>query len=232
MKWDNLSAFYNSGEWRGFRLLLIDERTNKTDGVTYCEECGKPFVNAYEIIAHHIQPLTLQNVNDYQISLNPANTKLVCGKCHNMIHSRFGYGMQKKVYLVTGAPCSGKTTFVQNNKGNSDLIIDIDSIWQCVTGGDRYHKPNALKTNAFAVRDCLLDMAKTRAGNWERCWIIEGLPVKAQRERKAALYGAEVIHIDTDKETCLRRLQTDQSRSKVIDEWERYIESYFAAYSF
>ena len=136
----------------------------------------------------------------------------------------------KKVYYVYGAPCSGKTTFVKNSKGNSDLVIDIDLIWQSLTGGELYEKPDALKANVFAVRDCLLDNAKTRTGKWERCWIIEGGAVKAQRERRIMALGAESIFIDTDKETCLRRLMEDERRANVIDEWKGYIENWFASY--
>ena len=72
-----LAQFYNSQEWRQLRQMLIAERTNKDDGVLYCQHSGKPLINSFDIVAHHIQPLTLQNVNDYNISLNPANILLV-----------------------------------------------------------------------------------------------------------------------------------------------------------
>ena len=211
------------------RLQLIAERTNKDDGILYCQHSRKPLLNSYDIVAHHIKPLTIQNVNDFSISLNPENILLVSQKAHNEIHARFGYCAQRKVYIVHGAPCSGKTSFVNSIKGNSDLIIDIDSLWEAVTG-KRYYKPNALKANVFAMRDALLETVKTRAGKWERCFIIEGLPYKAERERRSVVYGAELIYIDTDEQTCLQRLQTDESRREYADEWRKYIADYFARY--
>ena len=141
----SLSQFYTSDDWRGFRAALIAERTNPKDGILYCEECGEPIVKLYECIGHHKQELTMQNVNDYSISLNPDNVMLIHLKCHNAIHARFGFMAQKKVYYVYGAPCSGKSTFVRENKGNSDLLVDIDLIWQAVTGGALYEKPDALR---------------------------------------------------------------------------------------
>ena len=209
--------------------MLIAERTNADDGVLYCQHSGKPLLNSFDIVAHHKQPLTLQNVNDYSISLNPDNILLVSQQAHNEIHARFGYCAQRKVYIVHGAPCSGKSSFVDSIKGNSDLIVDIDNLWEAVTG-KRYYKPDALKKNVFAMRDALLETVKTRAGNWERCFIIEGLPHRAERDRRAVVYGAELIHIDTDKETCLRRLQADDSRREYANEWRKYIEDYFARY--
>ena len=228
----SLPQFYNSDVWRTFRLQLIDERTNKSDGILYSEYSGKPLIRAYDIIAHHKTPLTMANVNDFNISLNPDNIMLLSVAEHNEIHARFGYAMERKVYYVYGAPCSGKTTFVQSVKGNSDLIVDMDNIWQCITSGERYFKPNALKQNAFAVRDLLTDMIKTRAGKWEKAFYIEGGALKSDRTRKIELLGAEPIFIDTDKETCLLRLASDEKRTQTQkDEWKRYINDWFDIYS-
>lgn len=232
MTFTSLSQFYNSDIWRKFRLALIAERTNKEDGILYDELNGQPLVNAYDIVLHHIKPLTLQNVNDYSISLNPANIMIVSHRSHNEIHKRFGFCTERKVYYVYGAPCSGKTTFVNDIKGNSDIVIDMDNIWQCITGGARYEKPAALKTNAFMLRDCLLDMVKTRAGKWERAFIIEGGAIKAERERRISVIGAEPIYIDTDKETCLKRLANDNTRTaQQKQEWQQYIEQWFIDYA-
>ena len=225
-----LSEFYTSDLWRKFRKNLILERINKSDGLIYDEFSGKPILNTYDIVLHHIQPLTMQNVNDFTISLNPDNIMIVTHKSHNEIHKRFGYCTQRKVYYVYGAPCSGKNTFVNESKGNSDILVDIDNVWECITGGERYYKPQALKTNAFIMRDCMLDMVKTRAGKWERAWIIEGGARKAERERRIKSLGAEPIFIDTDKETCLNRLANDEKRIKYVDEWTTYIEQYFNKY--
>lgn len=228
---NTLAEFYNSTEWRKFRLWLIAERTNKEDGILYDEYNGQPLVNSYDIVLHHIKPLTLQNVNDYSISLNPANIQIVSHRSHNEIHKRFGFCTERKVYYVYGAPCSGKTTFVNNIKGNSDIVVDMDNIWQCITGGERYEKPNALKTNAFMLRDCLLDMVKTRAGKWERAFVIEGGARIADRERRAAALGAEMIFIDEDMKTCLKRLANDEKRTEAQkQEWQKYIEQWFNDY--
>ena len=225
----SLAQFYNSQEWRTLRLMLIEERTNKEDGVLYCQHSGKPLNSSFDIVAHHVIPLTIQNVNDYSVSLNPENILLVSQQAHNEIHSRFGYCTQRKVYVVHGAPCSGKSSFVDSIKGNSDLVVDIDNLWEAVTGR-RYYKPPALKANVFAMRDALLETVKTRAGKWERCFIVEGLPYKADRTRRIDVYGAELIHIDTDEERCLQRLQMDEKREGYAEEWRKYIADYFTRY--
>lgn len=213
------------------RLALIDERTNREDGILYCEFSGAPLINPYEVVAHHKTPLTMDNVNDFAVSLNPENIMLVSHRAHNEIHARFGHCTGRKVYYVYGAPCSGKTTFVNSIKGNSDIVCDIDSIWQCITGGERYDKPNALKTNVFEVQRCILDMVKKRFGNWERAFIIDGGAAKTPRNNRINDLGAEPIFIDTDKETCKRRLANDKNRTQPQKvEWEKYIDKWFNDY--
>lgn len=228
----SLSEFYNSDAWRKFRSWMIQERTNKVDGILYDEHDGKPLLKSYDIVLHHIKPLTMQNVNDFSVSLNPENIMIVSQRSHNAIHARFGYCTERKVYFVYGAPCSGKTTFVNGIKGNSDIVVDMDNIWQCITGGNRYEKPNALKQNAFAVRDFLVDMIRTRAGKWENAYIIEGGALKGDRERKTAVLGAQLLFIDEPKETCLTRLQSDTERTEEQKkEWSKYIDRWFADYT-
>lgn len=222
----SLSQFYTSDEWRGFRASLLSERVNPNDGILYDEHNGKPLLNSYDIVAHHKIPLTMQNVNDYSISLNPENIMLVSHRSHNEIHARYGFATLKKVYYVYGAPCSGKTTFVRESKGNSDLVLDIDLIWQAVTGGALYEKPDALKAAVFALRDTLLDIVKTRMGKWERAWVLSADGNKAARERSIKALGAEPIEIDTDKETCLARLHKNPN-GRNVEMWTGFIEKYF-----
>ena len=228
---DTLSQFYNSNEWRNFRAALILERTNHDDGVLYSEYSGKPLLQVYDIVLHHKIPLTLENVNDFSVSLNPENIMIVSQAEHNAIHARFGFCAERKVYYVYGAPCSGKTTFVSSVKGNSDIILDIDNVWQCVTGGKRYDKPPALKANVFAVRDCLFDMIRTRAGKWERAYVIEGGARNTDRKRRIEFLGAEGVFINTDEKTCLQRLASDNTRTPEQKiEWEKYIKQWFEDY--
>ncbi len=97
-----LETFYKSKEWEIFRQVIINERT-KPDGHIYDEETGKPIVKPYDLILHHKEPLTEENVNDATIAFNPANIEVVSHKTHNRIHDRLGMG-RREVFLVYGPP--------------------------------------------------------------------------------------------------------------------------------
>ena len=218
--------FYRSDAWEKLvRALRIERAVN---GVVYCEECGQPILRPYDCIAHHVTELTEENVDDVSIALNPANIKLVHFKCHNVIHKRFGYKPCKHVYLVYGAPCSGKSTFVADNAQPGDLIYDIDRLWAAIRSEklDSNAKPSELKANVFAMRDLILDNIKTRFGRWNSAYIIGGYPLVGERERLVDSMGVDkVIFIDTPKELCLQRALLKSP------EWSNYVETWFERYS-
>lgn len=220
-------SFYTSREWRKLLQTIKMERLND-DGQIICEYCGKPIVNAYDIIGHHKIELNEENVNDYDISLNTQNIQLVHHKCHNYIHNKLGYA-QRQVYLVYGSPCSGKSTWVDENMQEGDLIIDIDRIWQCVSGQEKYIKPARLKSIVFKMRDELINCVIYRLGKWNNAYVVGGYPLSSERERLTKMLGAREVFIDTSKEECLQRLEAaDDCRDK--EEWRKYINDWFARF--
>lgn len=223
----SLYDFYHSKEWRSLTKNLRIERTND-NGEVICEYCGKPILKAYDCIGHHKTELTEENVNDYQISLNPENIALLHARCHNFQHDKLGR-KSRMVYLVYGAPLSGKSTYVKDSMSEGDLVVDMDSIWQCVSGCDRYIKPNRLRSVVFRLRDDLLDMIKYRFGKWSNAYLIGGYPLQSERERLMQELGAREVFIDTSKEECIERLAADSERD--TEEWLKYIDEWFEKFS-
>lgn len=221
-----LKSFYASEKWIKFRLSLIAERGSK------CQHCGKIIIKSTDIIAHHIKELTPENVNDYNISLNPNNILLVHSDCHNFIHKRFGYSNtgENVVYLVFGSPLSGKTTFVKQQMRRGDLLVDMDKLYEAVSLLPSFDKPNNLLSNVMGIHNLLIDNIKTRYGKWNNAWVIGGYADKYKREKMANDLGAELIFCDVTKEECLFRLEQDEDRQYRRDEWKRYIDKWFETY--
>lgn len=243
---DNLPQFYGSKEWEQCKAQVLQERL-RSDGTIICEHCGQPILKGFNpqannnkgaIVFHHKIYLNQLNVNDASISINPDNIMVCHWSCHNQIHERFGYSggnnrPEKKVYLITGASCSGKTSFVKERIEPNDIVLDIDDIWQMVSGQERYIKPSALKPIVFRIRDEIKDLISKGLGTWRNAYIIESLPSKQDRQREADRYRAfnvEIITLDTPMDECLTRLlQNPQGRD--IKSYQGYIEDYFARYS-
>lgn len=223
---NSLFEFYRSREWERFREIVIGERM-RDDGFVYDDITGKPIVKAYDIILHHIEELTEENVNDYSVSLNAKNIQIVSHKTHNILHNKLGH-MGREVYLVYGAPFAGKREWVEDNRSDGDLIIDIDDIWECISGCDRYNKPNRLKAVMFKVRDTLIDCVKYRNGKWLNAYIIGGYPMQSERERLCRELGAREIFIDTKMDECLYRMEQHSEINQ--EEYKGYIREWFERY--
>ena len=226
----DLTTFYQSKEWVRLTQIIRAERLNG-EGFNVCAYCGEPIITAYDCICHHIEYLTEENVNDVAISLNPDNIQLVHHKCHNIIHNKFGYS-KRGVYLVYGSPLSGKTSWVNGVCNEGDLILDIDSIWQCVSGCDRYIKPNRLKSVVFGVRDRLLEDIKYRRGKWVNAYIIGGYPLIGERERLCKELGAEEVYIDCTLDECLKRFEMlEDTDRRQNEEWKKFILDWWNKYT-
>ena len=114
------------------------------------------------------------------------------------------------------------------------MIVDLDKIHRAICICGLYDKPDATKRVAFNVRDYLLDEVRTATPRrkWQDAYIIGTYPDRIDRDMFVQDYGAELVHIDTSKEECIKRAYQDIERSSIRDAvigwinayWERYRE--------
>jgi predicted kinase len=241
--YETTTQFYNGQEWAACKAQVTQERLR--DGALYCEHCGGVIVKSFNpnannnkgaIVYHHKIYLTNQNVNNASISINPDNIAVLHWQCHNEVHGRFNGSaikVERKVYIICGSPLSGKTTFARERMSEGDLILDIDDIWQTLSGQPRYSKPNALKPIVFNMRLALKEQIAKGAGSWRNAYIIESLPLATDRKREAERYKAfncEIITMTADRTECLNRLYASPN-GRDIKAYEGYINSYFDDYT-
>ena len=221
----NLKSFYKSKEWELARYEAINKATNNK-GQIMCSHCNKVIISKYDCHVHHMIPLDNNNVNDYSISLNQDNLTCLHHKCHDEIHERFGHN-RKRVVLIWGSPCSGKSRWIRDNATCNDLVLDIDSIYQAISINDRYVKPNTISSMVFALRDEFYNQITMRNFT-NNVYILSTEARIMPRERLIQRLGVdEVIHIDTPREECLSNLYNDESREHCIKEYEGYINKFF-----
>lgn len=242
--YENTDQFYRGDDWANCKAQVTLERL-KND-VLYCEHCGEPVLkdfnpnkknNSGAVVYHHIVHLTNSNVNDASISINPKNIMVLHWRCHNFVHKKqeqmiAAKNAEKKVYIITGASCSGKTTFVKERIQEGDVVLDIDDIWQTISGMPRYTKPNSLKPIVFNMRNELKDQIAKGAGTWRNAFVIESLPLATDRKREVERYKAhnvELITMEATREECLQRLYADPN-GRDIKAYEEYINNYYDDY--
>ena len=215
----SLESFYSQTSWRKLRSTVIAERIAR-DGALICDYCHRQIVAPYDAICHHIKPLTESNVSDPDVALNPDNIMVVHHSCHNLIHDKYGAG-RRAVYLVWGAPKSGKSSYINTIQTRNDIVVDIEWLYESVGSviGTKKVAPVV-----FRLRDELYDMIKTRYGRWDNAYIAGTYPIEMERRRLLETMRAEEIFIDTPMEVCLERCRSEEEIG-YVREWFRETEA-------
>lgn len=121
------------------------------------------------------------------------------------------------LHVVTGAPCSGKTTYALAHRADGAIVIDLDALTAAL-GGEYHGRGGKVREVARAARDAAIDAA---VANGVDAWVVHSMPSKAHR----AFYdrvGAEYHCLDPGIETCKRRARESKRPSwtvAAIDSW-------------
>lgn len=228
--WNSVKQFYKSKEWQHTKQRLFAERMNE-EGEWICEHCGKP-IDRDELVVHHKTFLTADNVNNLDISLGLENLALLHHTCHNEVHERWG-NYNQHIYLVYGAPLSGKTSWVSKRATKDDLIVDIDSIREAISGAKRYERSGYTNSEVFDVYGLLLDKVKYHSSRIKakNIFVIGGFPHAREREEFCNVSDAEEVFIECSKEECLLRLET-KNDGRDVAAWRKYIDDWFFKFNF
>lgn len=136
------------------------------------------------------------------------------------------FGIKPKVSVVHGPPASGKTTYVNENKGPNDVVFDFDAVMHAISGLPPHHKNENLISYCTDIRRLIIDKS-LRSPKVDRTWIIATRADDTLRESLADV-PVDYVHVDTPKEECLKRVEADPLRKDVAEETRQVIENYFA----
>lgn len=138
-----------------------------------------------------------------------------------------GQGMAP-VTVVCGPPGSGKTTWVRDHAERGDLILDLDTLAQAVTGLDLYDKPDELLPYVWDARDAML--TRLAAYGDVPAWIIMMGARAAERSEMRDRFDAEIVVLETPGAECIRRLTNDPARAGDLEEWGELVVRWWSEY--
>ena len=126
-----------------------------------------------------------------------------------------------KKILVTGAPGSGKSTYVKERHGVNDIIFDYDDLSVTLTGRKRGQRTDEQQHVLNRIRYDILRAAEN--ADVETLWMIATEPNETLIE---AMGEYEEVHMDVDKDEAKERVKNDDSRVDKETDYER-IDRYF-----
>jgi 5-methylcytosine-specific restriction endonuclease McrA len=123
--------------------------------------------------------------------------------------------------VVTGPPCSGKSTHVQAHARPGDIVIDFDRIAQALGSPAPHDHPNQVRWVAIAARKAAITAAIQQHRAGATVWIVHTSIPRQEMTRYLAA-GAEVVTLEVDAAELHRRADAERPAlwHKLIDEWK------------
>ena len=196
-------AFYNSATWQRIREAVL-ARDNHL-----CQNCLRQGILTPANVVHHIKKLE----DAPNKALDMDNLETICTACHNLVHPDKGFGykdLRKRINVILGYPGAGKTTYVKNQMGEYDIMLDADILTAAITQRE-VHDQAGSGEHAFWMANDMMSRAirdvRTKGYVFDTLWIVRTRPsdeeYHALRAARARLYW-----LDVNREVCLKRLVT------------------------
>lgn len=125
------------------------------------------------------------------------------------------------VYLVYGAPCSGKTTYVREHFHTGDIVCDVDRLYAALCFNEEHQSELYALETASKLQESLLDIIKNRKGNWKNAWVISLANTSEKlAEAMRRVNADEAIPIETPIDVCMERAKDRPFYFRwIIEEW-------------
>lgn len=114
------------------------------------------------------------------------------------------------LYVVTGPPCVGKSTWVRERAQPGDIVVDLDRIALAITSEDtRHHEyPHHIRGAAIQVRKAAVSVALAYCRKGDS-YIVHAKPSTKQLQMYRR-YRAQVVELSAPWEVLVERAKAER----------------------
>ena len=123
------------------------------------------------------------------------------------------------IHVITGAPCSGKSTYIDEHAKDGDLRIDYDRLAQTFGSAKSHEAEGIVREATFKARESAIEVAMKNPE--AESWIIHTFMTDEQSKRYEEA-GADIVVLDPSKEVCLERAEKDERPQTTVDGINRW----------
>lgn len=122
--------------------------------------------------------------------------------------------------VVTGPPCSGKSTYVRGRAKPGDIVIDFDVLAQALGSPNPHDHAPHVRNVTIAMRKAAIDAAVTAHRGGATVWIVD-CNISAYRARLYCDARAHIVQLDVDRAELHRRASRERPPlwHGLIDKW-------------
>lgn len=133
---------------------------------------------------------------------------------------------KNRIFIVTGAPGTGKTTWVKERRKQGDVVVDLDYILAALRLDDDIHHEDSrdVLSAGLAVKEFLINGIATGNITYSRAFIV----TTRGADRIKDMTGGTVIQLDADPLEITRRIMNDNNLSDADKEKRiKIVEKFF-----
>jgi hypothetical protein len=132
--------------------------------------------------------------------------------------------------VVTGPPCAGKSTYIEEHRSLDDVVIDVDRLAVALgadadhidwSDGGSAHRILAREVRAWLVRELMKDLGTVASSAGREVWLVDTAPRGWQRRSYRAV-GATIVDLDPGREVCHERAKAAGRSVATHGEIERW----------
>lgn len=122
--------------------------------------------------------------------------------------------------VITGPPCSGKTTYARQHAKPGDIIVDFDLIAQALGSPVTHGHDRQFWKVAIEARDVAIRAAVQQARQGKTAWIVDSRPTEQARQayQKA---GGRIVDLAAPRDELHRRATESRPQS-----WHAQIDTF------